>query len=109
MLIDCDSCQMRGLACSDCVVSVLLGADGGRLGGEEQQAIDVLAEAGLVPPLRLVVADGVEQPESPASGEAGQPRREGALRPRSAPANPARRKNLDDVPAGDLRRARSAG
>ena len=26
MIIDCDSCVVRGLACGDCVVSVLLGA-----------------------------------------------------------------------------------
>lgn len=57
MHIDCDRCEMRGLACSDCVVSVLLGHPDTELGGEEQQAIGVLAEAGLVPPLRLVVPD----------------------------------------------------
>jgi hypothetical protein len=59
MLIDCDRCEVRGLACSDCVVSVLLGMPerGGELDGAEQQAIGVLAEAGLVPPLRLVVDD----------------------------------------------------
>jgi hypothetical protein len=59
VLIDCDRCEVRGLACSDCVVSVLLGTPehGAELGGAEQQAIGVLAEAGLVPPLRLVVDD----------------------------------------------------
>jgi hypothetical protein len=59
VLIDCDRCEVRGLACSDCVVSVLLGTpeDGAELDGAEQQAIGVLAEAGLVPPLRLVVDD----------------------------------------------------
>ena len=57
VLIDCDRCEVRGLACSDCVVSVLLGTPehGAELDGAEQQAIGVLAEAGLVPPLRLVV------------------------------------------------------
>ncbi|MGH8776441.1 MAG: hypothetical protein ACRDWI_15175 [Jiangellaceae bacterium] len=57
MLIDCDRCEVRGLACSDCVVSVLLGApaEGPELDRAEQDAIDVLAQAGLVPPLRLVV------------------------------------------------------
>lgn len=60
MLIDCDACQARGPACADCVVSVLLGvpADGAELDGPEQDAIGVLAEAGLVPPLRLVVPTG---------------------------------------------------
>jgi hypothetical protein len=57
MLIDCDRCEVRGVACSDCVVSVLLGTpeQGAELDRAEQEAIDVLAEAGLVPPLRLVV------------------------------------------------------
>ncbi len=56
MLIDCDACEVRGLACSDCVVSVLLGVpdEGARLDESEQVAIDALAHAGLVPPLRLV-------------------------------------------------------
>ena len=60
MLIDCDRCKVRGHACSDCVVSVLLGEPRVRaeFDGAEQQAIDVLAEAGLVPPLRLVVNAG---------------------------------------------------
>lgn len=57
MLIDCDSCRVRGPACGDCVVMVLLGAppEGVRLDPEECDALDVLAAAGLVPPLRLVV------------------------------------------------------
>jgi len=64
MLIDCDHCAVRGLACSDCVVTVLLGAPdhAAELGHAEQRAIDVLASAGLVPPLRLVV----DADESPA-------------------------------------------
>lgn len=63
MLIDCDRCQVRGLACSDCVVSVLLGepAQVAELDRAEQRAIDVLAEAGLVPPLRLVVRAGTDE------------------------------------------------
>jgi hypothetical protein len=58
MLIDCDACEVRGLACSDCVVSVLLGVpdEGAELNEPEQVAIDALADAGLVPPLRLAVA-----------------------------------------------------
>lgn len=60
MIIDCDRCEVRGLACSDCVVTVLLGTGGEapELDPAEEQAIGVLAEAGLVPPLRLVVDDG---------------------------------------------------
>jgi hypothetical protein len=57
MLIDCDLCRVRGPACGDCVVTVLLGAppEGVRLDPEERDALDVLAASGLVPPLRLVV------------------------------------------------------
>jgi hypothetical protein len=56
VLIDCDSCAVRGPACGDCVVSVLLGAapSGVELDETEQQALRHLAEAGMVPRLRLV-------------------------------------------------------
>ena len=62
MLIDCDTCAVRGPACGDCVVTVLLGAppavsgDGMELDGAEQAALAVLAGSGLVPPLRLLPA-----------------------------------------------------
>lgn len=56
--IDCDSCDVRGLACGDCVVTVLLGAPPAWLDEEEQRAIGVLAESGLIPPLRLVASEG---------------------------------------------------
>jgi hypothetical protein len=66
VLIDCDRCEVRGLACGDCVITVLLGSapDGVLLDAEEQQAIDVLARSGLVPPLRLVVSGEEPQPPS---------------------------------------------
>jgi hypothetical protein len=53
--IDCDTCQVRGLACGDCVITVLLGAppEGVELDAAERAAIGVLADTGLVPPLRL--------------------------------------------------------
>jgi hypothetical protein len=56
LLIDCDTCSVRGLGCGDCVVTVLLGGPpaGVTLNAEERRAVDVLAAAGLVPPLRLV-------------------------------------------------------
>lgn len=55
--IDCDSCLVRGPACSDCVVSVLLGPPpAAGFDADEQAALDVLAGSGLVPPLRLVTA-----------------------------------------------------
>ena len=53
--IDCDTCVVRGLACHDCVVTVLLGPPPElTIDDEEKRALDVLAEGGLVPPLRLV-------------------------------------------------------
>lgn len=58
MLIDCDSCTVRPQACSECVVSVLLGPPGDAvLDADEVGAVGVLAEAGLVPPLRLAPRD----------------------------------------------------
>jgi hypothetical protein len=53
--IDCDSCAVRGLACHDCVVTVLLGPPPELcFDDEEQRALAVLAESGLVPRLRMV-------------------------------------------------------
>ena len=70
MLIDCDTCAMRDIACSDCVMTMLLGgadqpghAD---FDDEEQRAVDLLAGAGLIAPLRLVPllhADGHQRPQ----------------------------------------------
>lgn len=62
MLIDCDTCVGRGVHCHDCVVMVLLTSPPQperqyELDGEEQIALVRLAEAGLVPPLRLVHDD----------------------------------------------------
>ncbi len=85
MLIDCDTCAVRGPACGDCVVTVLLGAppavdrrgaaqepDGLDLDPAEQAAIAVLAGSGLVPPLRLVPAE-----QERAEREAGDLPRDG--------------------------------
>lgn len=58
VIIDCDSCVVRGLACGDCVVSVLLGAPPNiELDVSEQRAIDALGRAGIVPRLRLEPVD----------------------------------------------------
>ncbi len=55
MVIDCDTCAVRGLACHDCVVTVLLGPPPELcFDDEEQRALAVLAESGLVPRLRMV-------------------------------------------------------
>lgn len=60
--IDCDSCAVRGLACHDCVVTVLLGPPPElSFDDDELKALDALADGGLVPPLRLV--EPVEGPE----------------------------------------------
>jgi hypothetical protein len=60
MIIDCDRCEVRGEACGDCVVTVLLGPPPGlfEIDSSEQTALAVLADAGLVPPLRLVPGEG---------------------------------------------------
>jgi hypothetical protein len=53
--VDCDTCLVRGLACHDCVVTVLLGPPPElSFDAEEQEALEVLASSGLVPPLRMV-------------------------------------------------------
>ena len=91
MIIDCDTCEVRGNACGDCVIGVLLGTPGtaagdpgrGSPGGEarpsgapivqldapERHALDVLADQGLVPKLRLVAGP----PRRASSGSDGAP------------------------------------
>ena len=56
MIIDCGSCAVAGAACTDCVVTVLLGAPDSvtHVADEHAAALGVLADSGLVPPLRLV-------------------------------------------------------
>lgn len=61
MVIDCGRCVMRGAGCQDCVVAVLeppnvagyLVQVPGYLDEAEVRAIGVLADAGMVPPLKL--------------------------------------------------------
>ena len=71
MIVDCETCVVRGPACGDCVVTFLLGPpdwlalDG--LPGEEMAALAVLADSGLVPPLRLVPPE----PTRPAVARGG--------------------------------------
>lgn len=57
MIIDCDSCAMRDIACSDCVVTFLLGP-APDIQAPERTALAVLANGGLVPPLRMVPRAG---------------------------------------------------
>lgn len=56
LTVDCDRCLVRGDACGECIVTVLLGPIGG-FSSEERTAFAVLADSGLVPPLRLVRPD----------------------------------------------------
>lgn len=66
--VDCDRCVVRGpSACGDCVVTVLLGSppDGVELDPDEREALDVLAGAGVVPPLRLVTPITSVTPDTP--------------------------------------------
>lgn len=59
MVIDCDRCEARGLGCGHCAATVLVGKEAGEEAGErtdlgpaELRALTVLANAGLIPPLR---------------------------------------------------------
>jgi hypothetical protein len=61
VVIDCDDCAVRGPACRDCVVSVLLGVPNELL-EDERAALEVLAEAGMAPRLRLVPIRGERAP-----------------------------------------------
>ena len=61
MIIDCDTCVMRDIACGDCVVSVLLQITPAtdkkaELSNSHAAAINNLALVGLVPPLRFTPA-----------------------------------------------------
>ncbi|WP_169732956.1 hypothetical protein [Haloechinothrix halophila] len=61
VLIDCDQCVVRPSACSDCVVSVLLGAPPRVEWDEtERRAIDALTDGGMLPRLRLVESPDAE-------------------------------------------------
>ena len=94
MIIDCDTCEVRGTACGSCVVSVLMGtpeadrpipylpvdlpddrsstghaprepaclAEPMHLAEPERRALEVLADQGLIPRLRLVRAGGPVPP-----------------------------------------------
>lgn len=56
MIIDCETCRMRDVACHDCVVTVLLDRSNTSVDFDEDEhrAVGALADQGLVPPLRLV-------------------------------------------------------
>ncbi|ONH28402.1 hypothetical protein [Pseudofrankia asymbiotica] len=115
MLIDCDSCVARGDACKDCVLSVLLAPPPVvEWDEDERRALALLADAGLLPRLRLVTpldvvpADGGTAPDVPTAQQPAQPMiplpEPFAVGPRQR-SRPARRPDA----AGPRRRSRRAG
>jgi hypothetical protein len=87
MIIDCDTCVVRDVACDDCVISVLLSSprleqpppteaasyveshfdcvesdNAIEFNSEEERAVVALAAFGLVPPLRLVDSQSGQAP-----------------------------------------------
>lgn len=60
MIIDCDTCSVRGPGCHGCVMTVLLGEPTSELtlDADEERALAVLADSGLVPPLRMLKVVG---------------------------------------------------
>jgi hypothetical protein len=60
LIVNCTTCDVRGDACADCVISTLLGTPDAdvppSLSGEEQRVLGLFAESGMLPPLRLVEA-----------------------------------------------------
>ena len=62
MIIDCENCVMKDIACKDCVVSVFIEAprasSGSEIGAEESRVIDLLASRGMIPPLRYAHQEG---------------------------------------------------
>lgn len=70
LVIDCDRCEVRPHACSDCVVSTLLGAPPTVEWDEaERRAVTVLADGGMLPRLRLVARN--TSATDPARRQAG--------------------------------------
>lgn len=81
MEIDCGRCEMLGTGCQDCVVTFLEPRnvagfprdEPGFLGEAEAKALGVLADAGLVPPLRFSLAGSRLLPGARAWTQRGFP------------------------------------
>ncbi|MGH3906356.1 MAG: hypothetical protein ACRDTE_19580 [Pseudonocardiaceae bacterium] len=72
MIVDCDRCEVRGDACGECVITVLLGAPPDlELDGTDRRALDTLAAAGMVPRLQLVECDEEHVGQRSRTGPAG--------------------------------------
>lgn len=64
MIIDCDTCPVRGDACQDCVMSLVLGPPPElEPDAEQRRAIGVLADAGLVSGVRSLPLTVVRRSE----------------------------------------------
>jgi hypothetical protein len=66
MLIDCDTCTVRGTGCADCVVTVLLGAPPARAGAEP-----VLLPVPTVPAARRPAGAAAHAGDDPAAPRPG--------------------------------------
>lgn len=81
MMIDCGRCVRHGADCQDCVVTTLGPSNmtgypeqaHGYLDEAEVRALSVLADAGMVPPLRLSLPGSI-QPGSIQPGSRISPR-----------------------------------
>lgn len=106
MLIDCDGCAVRGPGCPDCVISVLLGAPPQEveLDEVECQALAVLADGGLVPPLRLMAATP-RGPVPPPTGCAPPGSVGQAERPEPGRRRAGRRRGAGELPHREARHA----
>jgi hypothetical protein len=72
MLADCDRCELRDIACADCVITVLPGGQAG-IGPDERGALRVLADAAMVPPLRFSTAPAPGRRQSLPGPSLGEP------------------------------------
>src|SRR3954454_18718058 len=66
MLIDCATCEMRDVACDDCVITVLLGSPPqAEIADEANAALAALAHRRLLPPPSPALPCGLCPPPGP--------------------------------------------